>query len=452
MRTGTISFLAILSLLSVGIGNSSAVLAKPATKKVKKKGHLVSWNWKDKKVKVWIKGQYRPRFEFTQNKDLKSPDKGGSKDRGFVSHRARLGVGIDFADSIGIFIQLQDVRLWGSEIDTLKDFSADYFDLHQGYLLARWKGFFVKAGRMEMWYDNHRLIGTVGWTPQARAFDGVVTGYEHELFRLHLLYATLREMGPPANDSQLSGLWFHFKKFKFFKPSFYFLLDHRWSPGGLPQSTGTTPKPTGEKDLTRITTGLFSKGGFGDFKYTLEFFAQFGSQKLGNKSKGLFAYMLAVSANYKIPVATSPTIRLAAELLSGDDDPTDDTIKSFDTLFATNHKFYGWMDFFLNIPVHTKGAGLMDFIGSIKLSPFKGAFIRLDYHYFRLFVPRKDKDGNDQQELGHEFDLILGYKMLKGHLKFLAGFSILLPGPAFGALGKGDSPEMWSFFQADASF
>lgn len=46
--------------------------------------------------------------------------------------------------------------------------------------------------------------------------------------------------------------------------------------------------------------------------------------------------------------------------LSGDDDPSDGTVRVFDTLFATNHKFYGLADYFLNIPVQTVGRGLQD--------------------------------------------------------------------------------------------
>ena len=35
-------------------------------------------------------------------------------------------------------------------------------------------------------------------------------------------------------------------------------------------------------------------------------------------------------------------------------------MKVFDTLFTTNHKFYGLADLFLNIPLQTDGRGLQD--------------------------------------------------------------------------------------------
>ena len=34
--------------------------------------------------------------------------------------------------NLSAFVQIQDVRLWGSESNTLGDFSADGLDLHQG--------------------------------------------------------------------------------------------------------------------------------------------------------------------------------------------------------------------------------------------------------------------------------------------------------------------------------
>ena len=69
----------------------------------------------------------------------------------------------------------------------------------------------------------------------------------------------------------------------------------------------------------------------------------------------------ALKQGYTVDGASrSPGVSVGVEYLSGDDDPTDGTYKVFDTLYATNHKFYGFMDYFLNIPVHTFGLGLRD--------------------------------------------------------------------------------------------
>ena len=52
-------------------------------------------------------------------------------------------------------------------------------------------------------------------------------------------------------------------------------------------------------------------------------------------------------------------VTLWLDYLSGTE-PGSDEVGVFETLFATNHKFYGFMDRFLAIPAHTRGGGLVD--------------------------------------------------------------------------------------------
>jgi hypothetical protein len=73
-----------------------------------------------------VSGQVRPRTEG------RTPVDDGGWDY-FTSMRTRIGVLATLPKNISAFVQLQDVRLWGSESSTT-DFSADGFDLHQGYL------------------------------------------------------------------------------------------------------------------------------------------------------------------------------------------------------------------------------------------------------------------------------------------------------------------------------
>ena len=77
-------------------------------------------------------------------------------------------------------------------------------------------------------------------------------------------------------------------------------------------------------------------------------------------------------------------VTLWYDYLSGDDDLGDDETKVFDTLFATNHKFYGYADFFLNIPAHTAGRGLRDMALKLKRTLRPGLSLGLDVHTFRL--------------------------------------------------------------------
>ena len=95
------------------------------------------------------------------------------------------------------------------------------------------------------------------------------------------------------------------------------------------------------------------------------------------------------------------SVTLWYDYLSGDGDLGDDTIKVFDTLFATNHKFYGFADLFLNIPVHTGGRGLQDLAikGAYRVNP--EWTLKLDLHSFNM----ADKGSLTSGHFGEEIDV-----------------------------------------------
>src|SRR5680860_1061394 len=76
--------------------------------------------------KISFQGQVRPRME------TRSPGD-GSWDS-FTSMRVRAAMTAQLEGNVKVFIQFQDVRLFGEEGDTKGDYSADNLDLHQGYL------------------------------------------------------------------------------------------------------------------------------------------------------------------------------------------------------------------------------------------------------------------------------------------------------------------------------
>ena len=75
-----------------------------------------------------ISGQYKVRYEAKGNKDFKNDTAAD-----FFQHRARLGVNAK-SKKVQAFIQLQNVRKFGEEKDTLKDYSSDNLDMHLAYL------------------------------------------------------------------------------------------------------------------------------------------------------------------------------------------------------------------------------------------------------------------------------------------------------------------------------
>src|SRR3990172_1697052 len=89
-------------------------------------------------------GEVRPRYEYREP--------GGLSANGYTSMRVRIDLSAGLERDMALFVQVQDVRFWGEETNTLNDFRADNFDLHQGYVDLRsdargdWRG---RVGRPE---------------------------------------------------------------------------------------------------------------------------------------------------------------------------------------------------------------------------------------------------------------------------------------------------------------
>ncbi len=103
----------------------------------------------------------------------------------------------------------------------------------------------------------------------------------------------------------------------------------------------------------QLTLGAGRASQAAGFTYRLE-----GAHQTGRRTDSDMAAVFAAARAGR--VLGRMQVEMWNDYLSGDDDLDDDEIKVFDTLFATNHKFYGYVDFFLNIPEDTAGRGLQD--------------------------------------------------------------------------------------------
>ena len=135
------------------------------------------------------------------------------------------------------------------------------------------------------------------------------------------------------------------------------------------------------------------------------------------------------------------------DYLSGDDDLTDDETKVFDTLFATNHKFYGFADYFLNIPVHTAGRGLQDVALKAKKTLRPGLVLGVDVHSFRL----AQDQGLSSGHLGEELDLTLSSDY-RGVAKFTGGASYVLAADGFADIGRLTDNALFLYVMTDVKF
>ncbi|MBW2258679.1 MAG: alginate export family protein, partial [Deltaproteobacteria bacterium] len=185
--------------------------------------------------------QVRPRFEAHTGRD--GDASGGTA--AAISQRTRVGASLSVGDVTGR-AQIQDVRLWGSETSTLADFSADGLDLHQAYL--KWtptEALTLTAGRQEIAFHEHRLVGTVGWAQQGRSFDGVRVATGTGKFSADVVGVILNEADPVAGteDALVGMLRAGLAADKKNQADILVIADRD-------QAT----------DRTRVTAGLYAKG------------------------------------------------------------------------------------------------------------------------------------------------------------------------------------------------
>ncbi len=365
----------------------------------------------------------------------------------FFDNRARLTV--DGRLDIGIkgFIQLQDARVWGEEDSTLFETHADGFDVHQAWaeIPLLLDGLKLRFGRQEMAFDEQRLIGAVGWTTQARSFDAIRLQYYNpavivggEVFyaqlsdRETILPTTTNPEDVEKDTAGVAGAYVTVKAPKegMFKHqiSGYSLLDFSESA-----------------DRERITVGLYDKGSISIFKYRVEGYYQGGS--VGEAS--INAFMFGGYAGVGFGESVKIDLLFWADYLSGAENADETGTKAFNTLYATNHAFYGHADFFLNVPKHVGGRGLVDLALKTKFVPLKGLTFIADFHHFRAAQPR---DG--EPVLGWEVDFTAKWKPWKQATLFL-GVYTFVPGPGLyegdGARlgGKDADIGVYSFAQVD---
>jgi hypothetical protein len=374
---------------------------------------------------VTFGGQVRPRFEYRE------PSATG--DNSFTSMRTRLNLSALVERNVRVFIQLQDVRFFGEETSTLTDFSADHLDLHQGYVDINHSGdvgFAGRVGRQEVNFGGQRLVGAVAWTQQARSFDGVRGRYDWEKGSADFFGFKTGE-GTAASvdqDSEFSGAYVQIQDVGSGNLELY---------GFYRRALTADP----DVDTNEGTTGARYVGRSGKVSYRAEATYQYGDRDGVDVKAYMFGGRIGAAVTDKV------TVTAWYDYLSGDDDPGDNTVKVFNTLFATNHKYYGFADLFLNIPVHTGGYGLQDLA-------VKGAFqlgndvsLGADLHAFAF---AKQAPG-DVRRIGEEIDLTVSHRY-SPNLLVQAGYSYVVQGPGFADLGRLDENMQWLYLMLNATF
>ena len=323
----------------------------------------------------------------------------------------------------------------GGETGTLSDFDADNFDLHQGYIEINHggdRGFDLRVGRQEVTLGGERLVGPVGWTQQAQAFDGLSARYVWPKGSVNLLGFKTGEATSAAvdEDSEFTGAYAQFQGIADGNLEVYGFFRRDLGPAVDP------PQDTKEASFGARLVGRRDK-----IQFRVEGTYQFGDRD------GMDVRAFMVGARIGAVVSDRVTLTAWYDYLSGDNDQTDTTVRVFNTLFGTNHKFYGYADFFLNIPVHTGGLGLQDLAIKGAFRPLDDVSVGIDLHKF-LFARQGTMSSS---RIGEEIDVTVSHRYSR-NLSVQAGYSYIVQGDGFRDLGRLTENGQWAYLMLNASF
>ncbi len=343
------------------------------------------------------------------------------------------------------------------------------------------KGIATKIGRMELYYDDGRLLGNSNWSPKGATHDVVLIQWESvkEGFRGDLGFA-INNTAPASNFlasyplKNYKYMGYLYEQKKFFKDNLTFsvlaILDVFQKPNSTGKSTstrydtlyvtntnhdtiGTTiiPITTTSTIITSYPTqlyGRFTFGGTGTFVYkNLKVFAT-GYYQAGHLSDGrnISAGFYGGYVSYR--VLKPLTLLIGYERLSGNDYSDAEGLKtkstSFSTLYPTSHGFYGYMDLFSNHTISGNSAGLSDLYCRATLAITSEISLEATCRLFGLtrgYLPATVKKAGDlpylavNRNLGPEFDLMGVYKPFP-NFEVNAAYCFFLPTPTMEQLNS----------------
>ncbi len=375
-----------------------------------------------------IKAELRQRAELRNGYRTLPSEK--SDPAFFISQRTRLAFTYG-AEKYSTGLMLQDVRVWGDEAQ-LAD--APSTAIHEAWLQLKFNDKWnLKTGRQEIIIDDHRLMGNVDWVQQARSHDAAILSYQKE--KTNLKFAGAFNQAGESNFNTLYTPANNYKALLFAYGSFP--LNDKIQLALLSVNDGFQKNDSVQAMNFRLTNGVLLN--FKTDKTSAELTGYFQGGKTPSGSD-IEAYMIAGALHRQFGKFKAGVV---IDYLSGTDfsDSTNKKLRTFHTLYATNHKFYGHMDYFLNIPADTRNGGLVNPSLRTKYKFTDKTECGLDVHYFMLAQavqsftnPLQSTDKN----LGAEIDLMWSYQCTD-MVNVKAGASVMMPEKTMTEIKGGDA-------------
>ena len=338
----------------------------------------------------------------------------------FLLGRTRLNLNYQWKERIQTGVTAQYSGTWGG---------TGALSLYEGWVQFNpGKGFFIKGGRQNLSYDDQRIFGADDWSMTGLSHDALKLGYEGFGHKVHLFGAFNQN---PANISGgtyytgglqpykgMAALWYHYDFQKF--------------PLGASLLVMDVAMQGGEKDVDEKTWHQQILGGYLRFhpaKWNLE---AAGYYQMGHSEQGIPIQAWMASGKLSFAPTSALCLLLGYDYLSGDENfatPSGghiglirhDTIRGFNSVYGSHHKFYGAMDFFY-VSTYFNGftPGLQNAYVGVNWKPVPALGLDASYHFLATAAKLKNAD----RPLGHEVEFSASYSFLP-NLSLSAGYSFM---------------------------
>lgn len=365
--------------------------------------------------------EIRPRTEFRDG--FKRPLSSSESPAFFTEQRSRFYISYS-NEKMDLVLVPQDVRIWGNTDQAGKtDVSLTNFQ-------QAWAAFKFNAehrflvGRMELDYDNARILGNLDWAQQGRSHDLFKYEYKGKKNQAHIGLAFNQDTNK-SEPLKLSETYY--KGLNNYKSLQFVWFHHDFKKLGISAiALNEGRQHAVDTSYFMQTTGLNTQASLG----TLTLFGE-GYYQTGKNSEGVSknAFLASLQVAFK-PVAAYK-IELGNDYLTGDKQASK-TNEAFDPLYGTHHKFYGYMDYFYVGNSHGN-KGLNDLF--LKLNWIKKNWtVSLDGHHFSATTDISDRNGMSRSRyLGTELDWTFSYNLaesvnLKGgysHMFYTSSMTIV---------------------------
>ena len=309
-------------------------------------------------------------------------------------------------DKIHAYLSLQDGRIWGDNKFGTDDPAVGIHQAFVKYSIS--EKLAVKLGRQEIIYDKNRLMGLKNWGNTPVVHDAALLQFnnaDQTKADLVLAYNNDSDKNFESNYTvdmykYLTVLHLYNKFSDNLNMSFITIIDGNQALGDH------------RIVYARGTSGLYATFNIDNISIDAMGYYQYGKSKVGtNISSFLFHLKPTLTINDNAKIAAG------IDYLSGDNALNNNNKdNTFSTIFGDGHGYYGYMDYFTNIPSHTNKGGLNDIYlqADYKLSP--KVSITGTVHNFMLTNNILDPSSTPtnpiaaKKQLGVELDAVLSYK------------------------------------------